>query len=221
VTAVALQEDARILRALRAGDEQAFAELVERYHSALLRIALTYVKSRPVAEEVVQETWLGVLRGLEHFERRSLLRTWIFRILINRAKTRAVREARTVPFSSLLSPAEADAGPSVEPERFVRPGGRGRPGDWALPPRSWEDLPESRLDSKETQAVVATAIQALPPLQAQVIALRDVHGWSADEVCTLLGISDGNQRVLLHRARSKVRAALERHLDSSRHPRAR
>jgi RNA polymerase sigma-70 factor (ECF subfamily) len=210
VSVVAVQDDVQLARALRRGDEQAFGELVDRYHAQLLRVALIYVKNRAVAEEVVQETWLAVIRGLDRFESRSLLKTWIFRILTNIAKTRALREARTVPFSSLASGEDDDA-LSVEPERFFPDGSRWA-GHWASPPASWEDIPERRLVSRETLGLVQSAIRELPPLQAQVISLRDVEGWSANEVCELLEISDANQRVLLHRARSKVRAELERYL---------
>jgi RNA polymerase sigma-70 factor, ECF subfamily len=213
VTSVAVHDDERLARALRNGDERAFGELVERYHSSLLRVAMIYVGNRGVAEEVVQETWMGVIRGLDRFESRSLLKTWIFRILTNTAKTRAARERRTVPFSSLASTAEDEGGPSVEPERFFPTGESRWAGHWASPPQKWEDMPEGHLVSKETRGVIQAAIDSLPHMQAQVIALRDVEGWSPEEVCGLLGISDANQRVLLHRARSKVRAELERYLD--------
>jgi RNA polymerase sigma-70 factor (ECF subfamily) len=208
---IAVEDDLRLAQAAQRGDERAFEALVERYHASLLRVAMLYVRNRSVAEEVVQETWLGVLRGLDRFERRSLLRTWIFRILTNTAKTRAVRESRSVPFSSLASPDEDD-GPSVEPERFRGADDRWS-GHWASPPPGWADIPESRLVSKETLEIVQDAIAALPPMQAKVIALRDVEGWSSEEVCALLELTEGNQRVLLHRARSKVRAQLERYLD--------
>jgi RNA polymerase sigma-70 factor (ECF subfamily) len=211
MSAVTADRDIHLTRSLRAGDEQAFAELVARYHASLLRVAMIYVRNRSVAEEVVQETWLGVLEGLERFESRSLLKTWIFRILTNRAKTRAAREGRTVPFSALVSE-DDEGGPSVEPERFLSDDTRWA-GHWASPPRSWSATPEARLVSKETLALIRSVIDALPPMQAQVITLRDVDGWSSDEVCTLLDLSEANQRVLLHRARSKVRAALERYLD--------
>jgi RNA polymerase sigma-70 factor, ECF subfamily len=211
VTAVAVQDETRLVEALRAGDEQVFGELVDRYHSALIRVAMPYVGDRGAAEEVVQDTWLAVLKGLDRFEGRSLVRTWIFRILVNRAKSYAVKASRTVPFSSLLPPEEAGAAASVEPERFMQPGETWE-GHWAVPPRSWDDVPEAQLLSKETHAVIASTIEELPPAQAAVITLRDVQGWGADEVCALFGISQGNQRVLLHRARSRVRAALERHL---------
>jgi RNA polymerase sigma-70 factor (ECF subfamily) len=172
---------------------------------------MTYVRDRGVAEEVVQETWLGVLEGLERFERRSLLKTWIFRILTNKAKTRAVRERRSTPFSSFAP--GTDEGPSVEPERFLDSSHAVWPGHWASPPRSWDDVPERHLESAEVRGVIEAAIAELPPMQAQVISLRDVAGWSSQEVCDLLDLSEANQRVLLHRARSKVRAALERFLD--------
>jgi RNA polymerase sigma-70 factor (ECF subfamily) len=213
VNALATSEDERLCEALRAGDEETFTALVERYHSSLLRLAMVYVKNRAVAEEVVQETWLGVIRGLERFESRSLLKTWIFRILTNTAKTRAVREGRSVPFSSLAGGDEDDVGPSVEPERFLDASDPAWPGHWASAPRSWDGVPEHRLVAKETRGVIRAAIESLPPMQAQVITLRDVEGWSSDEVRALLDISEANQRVLLHRARSKVRAALERYLD--------
>jgi RNA polymerase sigma-70 factor (ECF subfamily) len=205
VSAVAIRDEERLCHALLSGDEDAFVALVEQYHSSLMRLAMAYVKNRAVAEEVVQETWLGVLRGLERFERRSSLKTWIFRILVNTAKTRYAREAGSVPFSSLGDGADDRAEPSVEADRFS--GGR-----WRSPTRAWDEIPESRLLSQETCGVIDEAISSLPRTQADVITLRDVGGWSSREVCALLGISEGNQRVLLHRARSKVRAALERYL---------
>jgi RNA polymerase sigma-70 factor, ECF subfamily len=211
MTAVAVPDETRLVQALRAGDESAFGELVDRYHSALTRVAMAYVGDRSAAEEVVQDTWLAVVKGVDRFEGRSLVRTWIFRILVNRAKSYAVKASRTVPFSSLLPPEEGGAAASVEPERFVQTGETWE-GHWAVPPRSWDDAPEARLLATETRAVVAETIEELPRAQAAVITLRDVQGCSAEKVCALLGISQGNQRVLLHRARSRVRAALERHL---------
>jgi RNA polymerase sigma-70 factor, ECF subfamily len=213
LSAVAVNDpaaEASLVRALRAGDERAFAELIDRLGPALLRLARFYVRDRAVAEEVVQETWLSVLEGIERFEGRSSLKTWVFRILANRAKTRAGREARTVPMSALAGAAPDDE-PSVEPERFRSPDDRWA-GHWASPPVSWSALPENRLLSKETIDCIRSLIAALPPAQREVIALRDVEGWPSDEVCALLGLSEGNQRVLLHRARSKVRAGLERYL---------
>jgi RNA polymerase sigma-70 factor, ECF subfamily len=212
VSSFAVEDDLRLARAAEDGDEIAFRTLVERYHASLLRVAMIYVRNRALAEEVVQETWLAVISGLHRFERRSLLRTWIFRILTNTAKTRAARERRSVPFSSLVSAEEADEGPSVDAERFRDVDDRWA-GHWASPPRDWDEIPEHRLLARETLSVIEDAISALPPMQANVITLRDVEGWSAEEVCQLLDLSEGNQRVLLHRARSKVRGQLERYLD--------
>jgi RNA polymerase sigma-70 factor (ECF subfamily) len=197
------------LEALRRGDEAAFLRLVSTHHSALVRLALVYAASREVAEECVQETWIAVLRGLDGFEGRSSLRTWICRILVNIARRRAAAERRELPFSSFSDP--ADAGPVVDPERFFRSGPNA--GHWASPPRTWS-VPEQETLSGELQAVVAGAIAALPPNQRVVITLRDVDGWASDEVSALLEIEPGNQRVLLHRARSRVRAVLERYLAS-------
>lgn len=206
------QEEARLLIALRAGDEQAFAELLERHHGAMVRLASTFVRDRAVAEEVAQETWIAVIKGLRNFRGESALKTWMFRILTNRAKTRAVRERRTVPFSAL----EADLDePTVDPERFLDASHPQWPGHWASPPVSWESIPEERLLSRETGERISQAIEALPAAQRAVITLRDVEGWTADEVCDHLGLSDGNQRVLLHRARSKVRQALEEYVQTT------
>jgi RNA polymerase sigma-70 factor (ECF subfamily) len=166
-------------------------ELVDRYHRSLVRLARGYVSSQAVAEDVAQEAWVGVLRGIDRFEGRSSLRTWIYRIVANIARTRAVKEARSAPFSSFGDE------PSVDPERFID-------GHWAKPPEPWRAV----LDS-EARALVDRAIAALPDRQRQVIELRDVEGLSAEEVRNVLELSETNQRVLLHRARSKVRAALE------------
>jgi RNA polymerase sigma-70 factor (ECF subfamily) len=202
--------DAPLLARLRRGDEEAFLALVERYGPLMLRVALTHVRSRAIAEEVVQDAWLGVLDGLDGFQGRSTLKTWILRILVNRAKTRGVREARCVPFSSLAAP--DDAAPAVDPDRFQGPGDR-FPGGWVTFPRDWRTLPEEQLFARETFACATAAIRALPARQQEVIVLRDVQGWSSEEVCEALTLSEGNQRVLLHRARAKVRTALEEHLD--------
>lgn len=202
--------DAALLAALRAGDEAAFTALVTRHHASLKRVARAYVASDAVAEEVVQETWLAVIDGLERFEERSTLKTWLFHILTNRAKTRGVRERRSVPFASL---AAAGAEPAVSPERFQRPGDPW-PGHWATPPRPWED-PERRLSSLEAREHLRAAIAGLPAVQQAVLTLRDVEGLEAEEVCDLLELSAGNQRVLLHRARSRVRAELEGYLEGA------
>lgn len=192
-------DDRATIAALRAGDERAFAELVRRYQPMMLRIARMYVKTPGAAEEVVQETWLGVLRGLDRFEGRSSVKTWIFRILVNQAKTRGVRDQRVTPFASL----EDDEGPTLESSRF------GDDGWWAAHPGAWSQLPAERLESKETIAAVRDAIAELPARQQEVIVLRDLVGLDGAEVSESLGVTEGNQRVLLHRARAKVRTALE------------
>src|ERR671939_535816 len=184
-------DDARLVAALRQGDETAFARLVEQYHGPLLRLARLYVADSAAAEDVVQETWLGLLRGLDRFEGRASLKTWLFHILVNRARTRAVRDGRTIPFSTLVD---------LETETV----------------ESAADLPEERLLVGELVERVRAAVAALPPAQREVVTLRDVEGWTADEVCRLLDLSDANQRVLLHRGRSKVRAALEAYRASER-----
>jgi RNA polymerase sigma-70 factor, ECF subfamily len=209
-SSAAAAEEAQLLARLRAGDEQAFESLVESYHGTMLAVARNYVKTRDVAEEVVQEAWLGVLKGLDRFEGRSSLKTWVLRILVNTAMTRGGRESRIVPFSS-LAPAGEDE-PAVEPERF-RPSGEAFAGHWNGYPGNWASLPEEGLLGRETIDIAKAAIAMLPDAQRAVIAMRDIAGCSAEEVCETLDVSIGNQRVLLHRARSKVRAALEGHLD--------
>jgi RNA polymerase sigma-70 factor (ECF subfamily) len=211
----ATRQDLALVEALRAGDENAFMMLVERYQPAMLRIALMYVSTRAVAEDVVQDAWVGVLKGLDGFEGRSSLRTWIFRILVNTAKTRGQREARSVPFSSVWA-ADPEVEPSVDPDRFLPLGHPGSPGRWAEPPLGWASTPEERLLSKETLAEVSRAIDALPPNQREVITMRDVLGWTSADVRNALDISETNQRVLLHRARAKVRRALEGYLGPER-----
>jgi RNA polymerase sigma-70 factor (ECF subfamily) len=199
-----------LIAALRAGDEQAFAALVEAYGAAMCRFALTFVRTQAVADEVVQEAWLGMLQGLDRFEGRSSLKTWLFRIVSNMAKTRAVREARSVPFSTFDREADDDEA-AVPADRFHGPG-HVYAGGWVAFPQPWSDLPEAKLEAAETRAVIAQAIGSLPTAQRLVISLRDVEGLAADEVCNVLEVSETNQRVLLHRARSKVRAALESYL---------
>ena len=202
-----------LLGALRRGDERAFTTLVDLHGAGMLRLARAYVRDRDVAEEVVQEAWIGVLRGIDRFEGRSSLRTWLFRIVANLARTRAVREARSVPLSALAAADVEEEGPSVPPERFRGPEDRWA-GHWAIPPEPW-GRPEQALLSAETRARVAAAIDALPGMQRRVITLRDVEGWSAKEVCNVLELSETNQRVLLHRARTKVRHALDEYLTGS------
>jgi RNA polymerase sigma-70 factor, ECF subfamily len=201
-----------LIAGLRRGDEAAFATLVDAYTPALTRLAMSYVPSRAVAEEVVQEAWLGVLQGLDRFEGRSSLKTWIFKIVTNTAMTRGVRERRTVPFSSLAGDEDGNS-PSVDPDRFLPADHDRYPGHWALGPSRWE-TPDERLLSGEARDVILRAIEDLPDTQRAVITLRDVEGWPPEEVCDLLELSAGHQRVLLHRARSKVRAAVEDYFDA-------
>ena len=202
-------EELVILERLRAGDERAFEALVERHYPTMLAVARHLLSSRAVAEEVVQEAWLGVLKGLDRFEGRSSLRTWILRILVNKAKTRGARDARVVPFASLAPQGEEAA---VDPERFRGPDDP-FPGHWRAYPGNWQRLPDEALADRETLDVVLSTIHQLPPPQRIVITMRDIQGCDAEEVCAALDVSEGNQRVLLHRARSKVRSALERHFD--------
>jgi RNA polymerase sigma-70 factor (ECF subfamily) len=201
-------DDSQLVAALRAGDEAAFARIVREWHPSLLRVAQIFVPSRAIAEDVVQETWLRVLGALDRFEGRSSLKTWVFRILVNTAKTRAQREGRVLPFSALNNPGRIPEA-AVDPDRFRPEDDERYPGHWSAPPR---ELPEERLLAAETRALIAAAIDALPPTQAAVIRLRDVDGWSSEEVRNALDITEVNQRVLLHRARAKVRQALEDYL---------
>lgn len=206
--------EADLLARLRAGDESAFAELVRMWTPSMVRVALMYVPSRAVADEVVQETWLGVLNGLDRFEGRASLKTWVFRILVNRARTRGEREHRTIPFAALASRETEDGDAAVDPDRFITDASEGQPGAWATPPRRWETDPQRALESAETVGLVKDAIAKLPEAQRTVITLRDLEGWDAEDTRNALEISETNQRVLLHRARSKVRAALEEYLAS-------
>ena len=200
-------QDAALVDGLRAGDEAAFAELMRLYGAGMLRVAQMYVPSRAIAEEVVQEAWLGVLKGIGRFEGRSSLKTWLFRIVANTAKTRGVRESRSIPFSSLGDGAADE--PTVDPERFLGDGER-FPGHWAVPPQSW--APEGRLLAQEAMDVIEREIERLPPAQQAVITMRDVQGLTSEEVCNALDLTETNQRVLLHRARAKVRNALEEYM---------
>ncbi len=202
-------DDDALLAALQAGDERAFAALVARHERLMLRVAESHVRTRAVAEEVVQETWAIVFANIGRFERRAALKTWIMRILTNRAKTRGVREARCAPFSSL-----AGDEPAVDADRFLPADDPRWPGHWATGLRRWSDLPEERLLNQEVRGRLRDALEQLPARQQTVVALRDVEGWTPEEVCDALGVSEGNQRVLLHRARSRLRAELERYVEA-------
>ncbi|MEO8264501.1 MAG: RNA polymerase sigma factor [Ilumatobacteraceae bacterium] len=206
----ATTDDQRIIAGLRAGNEAVFAEMVDKYHGSLVRVAMRYIPSRAVAEEVVQDTWIGVIEGIDRFEGRSSVKTWLYRILIYRARARGERERRTIPMSAL---ANDDSAPAVPTERF-----RGSDalwaGHWATPPQRWDGDAEERLLAGEARAIIGAVIADLPPAQRDVIVMRDLSHFSAPEVCDLLDVTEANQRVLLHRARSHVRAALEQYLDA-------
>jgi RNA polymerase sigma-70 factor, ECF subfamily len=193
-----VQTDAELLGRLRSGDERAFVFLVERFSDSMLRVASTYVPSRAVAEEVVQDTWVAVLRGLHGFEGRSSLRTWVFTILVNRARTTGAREHRSIPVE--------DPAPVVDASRF------GFDGAWTAPPEHWIEEAESRLAAGRIAELLRAALDALPPRQREIVTLRDVEGMPSGEACEVLGISEANQRVLLHRGRSKLRQILESEL---------
>jgi RNA polymerase sigma-70 factor (ECF subfamily) len=208
----AAADDARLVQALRNGDEAVFALLVRRHGPSMLRVAMLYVRDRAVAEEVVQDAWVGVLNGIDRFEGRSSFKTWLFRILTNNAKSRGEREGRSVPFSALARAELESSERSVEPERFL-PDTERWANHWISSPRRFDELPEERLLGDETMGVARSAIDGLPEVQRAVITMRDVAGYSAEEVCDALEISEVNQRVLLHRARTKVRRALEEHFD--------
>jgi RNA polymerase sigma-70 factor (ECF subfamily) len=201
--------DSALVAALLAGDEPTFTSLVDGWSGSMLRLARLHVPTDSAAEEVVQDTWLAVLKGLAAFRAESSLRTWVYRILLNQAKTRGVRERRTVPFASLSPDGE---GPSVDPSRFQGPGDP-QPGGWRAFPEEW---PEHSLLSREVHDEVRRAVAALPERQRVVVALRDLDGQTAEEVAEVMGISQGNQRVLLHRGRSAVRAHLENYLEVAR-----
>jgi len=205
-TSQTASDELELVQRLRAGDEDAFMFLVDRLQPMMVRVARMYVSSQAVAEEIVQEAWLGVLKGIGRFEGRSSLRTWILRIVSNIAKTRGQREGRSVPFASLAGD-DLDA-PTFDPDRFLGPGEEWA-GHWSTVPADWRGMPEERLAATETLSVVQSTIDTLPPMQAEVIRLRDVLGWTSAEVRNALDLSETNQRVLLHRARAKVRAALE------------
>jgi RNA polymerase sigma-70 factor (ECF subfamily) len=198
-----------LLAALRRRDEAAFVALVRRYNGLMLRVARAQVREHAAAEEVVQDTWLAVIKGIDSFEGRSSLRTWMFRILTYQAWARHERDGRQIPFSALVSADAAAPDASVDSSRFFPRDHVPRPFFWKSDPREW---PEEALLAAEVRSVIAAAVEALPESQRVVISLRDLEGWTPNEVCEALQISEGNQRVLLHRARSRVRDALDRYL---------
>jgi RNA polymerase sigma-70 factor, ECF subfamily len=206
-----LTDDGTLVDLLRHGNEGAFVQVVSDWSPAMLRVARGHVSTRASCEEVVQDTWLAVIRGLDRFEGRSSLRTWVFHILTNLAKTRGVREARTTPLSAWESAEES--GPVVDPDRFRGPDDP-YPGHWTSvgAPSAWPAGPEQAVLAAETRRVLAAALRQLPPRQQTVVTLRDVHGLSAEEVCDALDLSPGNERVLLHRGRARLRTVLEGYL---------
>ena len=209
-----MEDERTLIKRLRSRDEAAFAELVERYYGYLLPLASFFVSNRAVAEEVVQEAWLAVLKGIDRFEERSSFKTWISRIVMNLARTRGVRESRMVPFSEFADSEIDRPDAPVDPTRFQSASDEYRD-HWSVAPRPWNADPETQLLTTETMAVVDAAIDSLPEAQRLVLTMRDVNGWTAEEVCNALAISETNQRVLLHRARSRVRGVLENHYSTS------
>jgi RNA polymerase sigma-70 factor (ECF subfamily) len=207
--ATALPLDEALVAGLRAGDEELFARLLDGWSTSMLRLARSFVSTNATAEEVVQDTWLAVFQGIDRFEGRSALKTWVYRILVNTARKRGVREQRTVPWASLVS----EGGPTLDPDRFRGPDDP-HTGGWLAFPKSWPST-ESEVLAREVRAVVAAALEGLPVRQQVVLTLRDIDGQSADEVCALLQISSANQRVLLHRARAAVRNHLEQYYEAS------
>jgi len=211
-----LPNDEAVLARLKAGDEAMFALVLDTWSPGLHRLARGYVSTDASADEVVQDTWVAVIRGLDGFEFRSALRTWVYRILVNTAKTRGSREARTIPSGGLFAGEflSEDAGPTVDPGRF-QPGEGPGAGSWLHPPTAWPS-PEGAAIARETRQRIAQALTELPERQRIVVALRDADGWSAEEVCEIMGISAGNQRVLLHRGRAALRTQLEDYFPSGR-----
>lgn len=201
---LASDSEADLLERLRLGDEAAFGFLLDRYHRPMVRLARSHVSTDAAADDVVQETWMAVVRGIERFEGRSSVKTWLFRILVNRAKSRGVKESRSVPFSSL----DDDSGWTVDPDRFLDDSHRWG-GYWSAPPVSWRDAPELNALNSEIRQSIGRALDDLPAMQQAVVTLRDVHGLDAAEVCVALDVSEANQRVLLHRGRSRMRTVLE------------
>ena len=197
-------DEVDLVARLRSGDETAFCYLVDRYHVSMVRLARSFVSTDAAAEDVAQDTWMGAMRGVDRFEGRSSVKTWLFRILVNRAKTRGVRDSRSVPFSSLGDDGEH----AVDPDRFLEESHRWG-GYWSAPPSRWRDGPELKAIGAETRKMLGRALDELPPMQKAVVTLRDVHGFETGEVCDALDVSEANQRVLLHRGRSRMRTVLE------------
>lgn len=204
-------DEAGLIDALRAGDEAAFVTLVDRYHAGMIRVARLYLRDRSLAEEVAQEAWLGVLRGLDGFQARSSVKTWIFRIVMNCARARARREQRSIPFSAAAESLLEGAEPAVDPSRFRGPDDAYH-GGWVSFPPSWGDAPEQRVLSGEVRQLIGAAVEKLPSAQREVVVMRDIQGWTAEEVCSVLQLSESNQRVLLHRGRSTLRRVLAHYL---------
>jgi RNA polymerase sigma-70 factor (ECF subfamily) len=203
-------DDDSLVAALRQGDESAFEWLLGTYDSTLRRVARNYVPTDTLADDVVQDTWMGLIRGIDDFEQRSSLKTWLYRILLNIARTKGVREKRSIPFSSAADALADSAEPAFDPERFRAPTATEQyPGGWVSFPMAWETQPERVVESSETVGIVNAAVEQLPPAQREVLTLRDIEGWTSAEVCNALELTETNQRVLLHRARARVRRALE------------
>ena len=209
-TAVEVDESELIDRLL-SGDEDTFSDLLQKHYSAMIRLASVYAKDRSHAEEIVQETWLSVLNGLERFQARSSLKTWIFSILVNQAKTYAKREGRWIQYSTMIDP--DTGGPSVPVERFYDSSREELAGRWARPPKNWDSNREEKLLGQETRALIESTMEKLPPSQREVLTVRDIEGCTSEEACNLFGLTKTNQRVLLHRARSKVRQVLENYFE--------
>ena len=206
-------DDTVLVAGLRAGDDNAFGWLLDRYDGPLRRLARTFVASAATADEVVQETWLAVIEGIDRFEKRSSVKTWIYRILMNKARTRGTRDKRSIPFTAVVGDGEGwGLGPTFAADRFLPADHPRWPGHWAVEPPAWEALPPEQLEAQETAARIRAAIDDLPAVHKVVITCRDIEGWSSAEVCDLLDLTPANQRVLLHRARAKVRNALEDYL---------
>ncbi len=205
-------DDQDLIERLRDGEQDAFVRLVEAMTPAMRRVARTHLSSAEVADEVVQDTWLGVLNGLDAFEGRASFKTWIFSILVNLARTRGVLEHRMVPFATLAARESVTPSAAVGAERFLSSDHDRWPNHWAAPPRRWELSPEAALSHAGTLETVRAGIRELPPIQRIVIVMRDLEGFSSDEVCEVLDLTASDQRVLLHRARSGIRAGLEEYL---------